>query len=42
VRDLFLPRLSGVGREGMIEGFAINILRVQWQVVPNGEGKVGV
>jgi hypothetical protein len=42
MRDLLLPRVSGVGREGMIEGFAINILRVRWQVVPNREGKVGV
>jgi hypothetical protein len=40
--DLFLPQIANVGSEGVVEGFAINVLRMRWQVMANRGRKVGV
>jgi hypothetical protein len=42
VRGLFLARLSGMGREGMVERLAIDILRVLGKMVPHRRREIGI
>lgn len=40
--DLLLPEIVLMGSEGMVEGFAIDILRVVRKVVANRRGKIDI
>lgn len=42
VRGFFLPDVAGVRREGVIEGGAIDVLRMGRKVVADRCGKVGI
>ena len=42
VSGFFLPDVAGVGREGMVEGGAIDVLRMGRKVVADRCGKIGI
>src|SRR6516165_36859 len=42
VSDLLLPSVSGMRGKRVVEGFAIDILRVLRQMAANWQGKVGI
>ena len=42
MRGFFLPRIAGMGGEGVIEGLAIDILRMVGEMRPNRNGQIDV
>ncbi len=42
VRDLFLPHVSRVRGNGMVEGFALDVLRVRREMTAHARGEVVV
>lgn len=40
--DLFLPFLAGMGGKGVIERFAIDVLRMCRQVAADGSREIGI
>jgi hypothetical protein len=42
MRGFFLPRIAGMGGEGVIESFAIDILRMVGQMSPNRNRQIDV
>ena len=42
MRGFFLPRISGMGGEGVIESLAIDILRMVGETRPNRNGQIDV
>ncbi len=42
MRGFFLPRIAGMGGEGVIESFAIDILRMVGEMRPNRNRQINV
>ena len=42
MRGFFLPRIAGMGGEGVIESLAIDILRMVGKMRPNRNGQIDV